>query len=190
VAFTVDDPASVMANCLQSIRGVLGKRQYSYDRHPIEGGEKILFFVRERSDLNFVASPEDTPSPVIDLFVKSTPFWGQVSIAFAPVPKGQYVLASFNIRVFSGHARDDRKTPLFRAEWMSGTTGPGQPHWQLFENRAADQAWPTAHRFHFAMCSAWHDGGGAGAIEFDSKQQLARWISGCLKYIKSELGGD
>jgi hypothetical protein len=125
---------------------------------------------------------------------------------------GTYRLNSISLVVFKGDAIDERKTPLFRAEWdylEDHGVDHAQPHWHVYPRildgkeesgqdfsdfRAAeiedvglvDPQWATASNFHYAMGSRWDVEAGHQQSLADV-EQISKWIKGCIEYCRTQL---
>ena len=152
--------------------------------------------------------------PLIQEFAYN--FWLAAQISFSPFFRisRMFKLNQISLIVLRGNATDPLKDELFRAEWLSWKEGEddhAQPHWHLVERGEwqVDSFQPTVQEavedfvppephvshgaesvplkhFHFAMASTWQSDD-KHRIMFDSEAHMAKWLGGCVSYIRNEL---
>jgi hypothetical protein len=131
-------------------------------------------------------------------------YWAAVTLDFQ-YSDPNHDLVSIQIVVFKGDAFGP-KQPMLRAEWHCSPADlqapHAQPHWHAytseepapfsfgepvpFEAPTGSSREPLS--FHFAMASKWQtDGPGAHTLCLSDSTMLVKWLSGCLKYIRSQL---
>jgi len=132
-------------------------------------------------------------------------YWAAVALDFQ-FSDPNHDLISVQIIVFKGDAFSP-KQPMLRAEWHCSPTDlqahHAQPHWHAYTSEVPvspsfDAAIPfgappveqraDALRFHFAMASRWQtEGPDAHTFALPDSKTLAKWLEGCMKYIRSQL---
>lgn len=91
--------------------------------------------------------------------------------------------------------------PVVRAELDANGSPHAQPHWHVYGRQLRDSVRGSlashfdaeffgSPRIHWAMCAKWPERGGdltAHALDFARNESLARWLGGCIGYVRAQL---
>lgn len=206
----LSNPTLLSDLCLPVLRRQLANEQLGFK--PEARSRAVSSYRLVGSRQQFATARETYP---VHLFRagRSALYWAAVALDFH-YSDPKYELVNVQIIVFRGDARQ-RKVPLFRAEWHCSTevleAQNAQPHWHAYseswpnddpgfgervvtyftpskEQQGADTQDTHSIPFHFAMSAQWDRlGDDAHRIKPENVQSLARWLSGCLSYIRTQL---
>lgn len=142
-------------------------------------------------------------------------FWLYVNIKYDKDPeKKEDFQVYFSLMLFIGKESDQKKIPLFRAEWDNYEDNEyhPQPHWhfyvdsekqvmiQNFTDMLSGDSTPgfmeyiqeetspkmDLNKFHFAMNALWHNNNGH-IHKIDNNNDFVQWFVGLLGHIKYQL---
>ena len=144
-SFSVTEPKKVLQFCQDKLKPLLGN---NLEFIPLPQDSKSHIFELFTNDSNkhsTTTGDRDNRHNLVRLpDIKSDTYWLNISLTFLPISEKStkktkspsFQFSSISIRVFKGLMTDEKKQPLFRAEWdtLTEKNNHAQPHWHVYKS--------------------------------------------------------
>jgi hypothetical protein len=145
IEFSVSDTQIVLQKCENCLKSSLDKRPLKFIE-VFKNSEKYIFALLARDSTGmFTTDDRNKRHHIVPLLaVGADTYWLNLSLTFLPKfthskqeksPR-EFQFSGASIRIFKGLATEDKKEPLFRAEWdlLKKDNNHAQPHWHVYKS--------------------------------------------------------
>ena len=144
-SFSVTETKKILQFCQNKLEPLLGHELEFKQLQPNSERHIFALVTKDLSRSSTATGDRQNRHNVVPLLAtKSDTYWINISLTFLPIfGKSQqktnpqsFQFSGISIRVFKGLMTDEKKQPLFRAEWdtLTEENNHAQPHWHVYKS--------------------------------------------------------